>query len=203
MGPHLAGLGFMKSVCVFCGSNPGQDPVYAAGARAMGAEIAKRGLTLVYGGGAVGLMGIVANAALDAGGEVHGVIPKALRDKEIGHIGLTRLEVVDTMHTRKARMAELSAGFIAMPGGIGTFEELFEIWTWGQLGIHAKPLALLNVAGFYDPLAVFLDRTVEEGFLKPNHRAMVMTDTEPATLLDRMESYVPAATHKWIEKEQA
>jgi len=193
----------MKSVCVFCGSNPGQDPVYAAGARAMGAEIARRGLTLVYGGGAVGLMGIVANAALDAGGEVHGVIPKALRDKEIGHIGLTRLEVVDTMHTRKARMAELSAGFIAMPGGIGTFEELFEIWTWGQLGIHAKPLALLNVAGFYDPLAVFLDRTVEEGFLKPNHRAMVMTDTEPATLLDRMESYVPAATHKWIEKEQA
>jgi len=193
----------MKSVCVFCGSNPGQDPVYAAGARAMGAEIAKRGLTLVYGGGAVGLMGIVANAALDAGGEVHGVIPKALRDKEIGHIGLTRLEIVDTMHTRKARMAELSAGFIAMPGGIGTFEELFEIWTWGQLGIHAKPLALLNVAGFYDPLAVFLDRTVEEGFLKPNHRAMVMTDTEPATLLDRMEAYVPAATYKWIEKEQA
>ena len=193
----------MKSVCVFCGSNPGQDTVNAAGARAMGAEIARRGLTLVYGGGAVGLMGIVANAALDAGGEVHGVIPKALRDKEIGHIGLTRLEVVDTMHTRKARMAELSAGFIAMPGGIGTFEELFEIWTWGQLGIHAKPMGLLNVAGFYDPLAVFLDRTVEEGFLKANHRAMVMTDTEPATLLDRMEAYVPAATYKWIEKEQA
>jgi len=193
----------MRSVCVFCGSNPGHDPVYAAGARAMGAEIAKRGLTLVYGGGAVGLMGIVANAALDAGGEVHGVIPKALRDKEIGHIGLTRLEIVDTMHTRKARMAELSDGFIAMPGGIGTFEELFEIWTWGQLGIHAKPLALLNVAGFYDPLAVFLDRTTEEGFLKPNHRAMVMTDTEPATLLDRMQAYVPAATYKWIEKEQA
>lgn len=193
----------MRSVCVFCGSNPGHHPVYAAGARAMGAEIAKRGLTLVYGGGAVGLMGIVANAALDAGGEVHGVIPKALRDKEIGHIGLTRLEIVDTMHTRKARMAELSDGFIAMPGGIGTFEELFEIWTWGQLGIHAKPLALLNVAGFYDPLAVFLDRTTEEGFLKPNHRAMVMTDTEPATLLDRMQAYVPAATYKWIEKEQA
>ena len=203
MGPHLAGTGIMRSICVFCGSNPGNDPVYAAGARAMGAEIAKRGLTLVYGGGAVGLMGIVANAALDAGGEVHGVIPKALREKEIGHIGLTRLEVVDTMHTRKARMAELSDGFIAMPGGIGTFEELFEIWTWGQLGIHAKPLALLNVAGFYDPLAVFLDRTTEEGFLKPNHRAMVMTDTEPATLLDRMQAYVPAATYKWIEKEQA
>ena len=186
----------MKSVCVFCGSNPGNDPVYAAGARAMGAEIARRGLVLVYGGGAVGLMGIVANAALEAGGEVHGVIPKALRDKEVGHFGLTRLEVVDTMHTRKARMAELSDGFIAMPGGIGTFEELFEIWTWGQLGIHGKPLGLLNVAGFYDPLATFLDRTVEAGFLKANHRAMAMTDTEPATLLDRMNDYVPVSyTH--------
>ena len=147
----------MKSVCVFCGSNPGNDPVYAAGARAMGAEIARR--------------------------------------------GLTRLEVVDTMHTRKARMAELSNGFIAMPGGIGTFEELFEIWTWGQLGIHAKPLGLLNIAGFYDPLAIFLDQTVEAGFLKQSHRAMAMTDTEPATLLDRMEAYVPAATYKWVEKE--
>lgn len=192
----------MKSICVFCGSNPGNDPVYADGARAMGAEIARRGLVLVYGGGAVGLMGIVANAALDAGGEVHGVIPRALREKEVGHFGLTRLEVVDTMHTRKARMAELSDGFIAMPGGIGTFEELFEIWTWGQLGIHAKPLGLLNVAGFYDPLAVFLDQTVEAGFLKPTHRAMAMTDTQPATLLDRMEQYVPAQTIKWVEKEE-
>ena len=144
----------------------------------------------------------VANAAMEAGGEVHGVIPQALKDKEVGHVGLTRLEVVDTMHTRKARMAALSEGFIAMPGGIGTFEELFEIWTWGQLGIHAKPLGLLNVAGFYDPLATFLDQTVEAGFLKQGHRAMAMTDTEPATLLDRMEAYVPAATYKWIEKDQ-
>ena len=192
----------MKSVCVFCGSNPGNEPVYAAGARAMGAEIARRGLVLVYGGGAVGLMGIVANAALEAGGEVHGVIPRALREKEVGHYGLTRLEVVETMHIRKARMAELSDAFIAMPGGIGTFEELFEIWTWGQLGIHSKPLAFLNVAGFYDPLAAFLDNTVEAGFLKPTHRAMTLTDTEPATLLDRMEQYVPAATIKWVEKEQ-
>ncbi|SEF68783.1 TIGR00730 family Rossman fold protein [Bosea lathyri] len=192
----------MKSICVFCGSNPGNEPVYAAGARAMGTEIARRGLVLVYGGGAVGLMGIVANAALEAGGEVHGIIPRALREKEIGHFGLTRLEVVDTMHTRKARMAELSDGFIAMPGGIGTFEELFEIWTWGQLGIHSKPLGLLNIAGFYDPLASFLDGTVEAGFLKQTHRAIAMTDTEPATLLDRMEQYVPAATIKWVEKEQ-
>lgn len=192
----------MKSICVFCGSNPGNDPVYAEGARAMGAEIARRGLVLVYGGGAVGLMGIVANAALDAGGEVHGVIPRALREKEVGHFGLTRLEVVETMHVRKARMAELSDGFIAMPGGIGTFEELFEIWTWGQLGIHAKPLAFLNIAGFYDPLAAFLDGTVEAGFLKPTHRAMTLTDTQPATLLDRMEQYVPAQTIKWVEKEE-
>ena len=192
----------MKSVCVFCGANPGNDPVYAAGARAMGIEIARRGLVLVYGGGAVGLMGVVANAALEAGGEVHGVIPRALREKEIGHNDLTRLEIVDTMHIRKARMAELSEGFIAMPGGIGTFEELFEIWTWGQLGIHDKPLGLLNVAGFYDPLATFLDGTVEAGFLKQAHRAMAMTDTEPATLLDRMEAYVPTPTYKWVEKEE-
>ena len=192
----------MKSICVFCGANPGNDPVYAAGARAMGVEIARRGLTLVYGGGAVGLMGVVANAALEAGGEVHGVIPRALREKEIGHNDLTRLEVVDTMHIRKARMAELSDGFIAMPGGIGTFEELFEIWTWGQLGIHEKPLGLLNIAGFYDPLAAFLDGTVEAGFLKQAHRAMAMTDTEPATLLDRMGAYVPTPTYKWVEKEE-
>jgi hypothetical protein len=192
----------MKSVCVFCGSNPGNDPVYAEGARAMGREIARRGLILVYGGGAVGLMGIVADAALQAGGEVHGVIPRALRDKEVGHHHLTRLEIVDTMHIRKARMADLSDGFIAMPGGIGTFEELFEIWTWGQLGIHSKPLGLLNVAGFYDPLAAFLDGTVEAGFLKQTHRAMAMTDTRPETLLDRMEQYVPAAVIKWVEKEE-
>lgn len=192
----------MKSICVFCGSNPGNDPVYADAARAMGVEIARRGMVLVYGGGAVGLMGIVADAALAAGGEVHGVIPRALREKEVGHHHLTRLEIVETMHIRKARMAELSEGFIAMPGGIGTFEELFEIWTWGQLGIHDKPLAFLNVAGFYDPLATFLDNTVEAGFLKQTHRAMTITDTQPATLLDRMEQYVPAVTYKWVEKEE-
>ena len=192
----------MKSVCVFCGSNPGNDPAYAEGARAMGREIARRGMVLVYGGGAVGLMGVVANAALEAGGEVHGVIPQALRDKEVGHHGLTRLEVVDTMHTRKARMAELSEGFIAMPGGIGTFEELFEIWTWGQLGIHTKPLGMLDVAGFYEPLASFLDATVSAGFLKQSHRAIAMTETDPAALLDRMEAYVPQATYKGGETEQ-
>jgi uncharacterized protein (TIGR00730 family) len=150
----------MKSVCVFCGSSPGLNPVYRQGAIAMGEAIARRGLTLVYGGGAVGLMGVVADAALKAGGAVHGVIPQALDRREVAHKGLTRLEVVDSMHSRKARMAELSDGFIAMPGGIGTFEEMFEIWTWGQLGIHAKPLGFLDIAGFYHGLATFLDHAV-------------------------------------------
>lgn len=192
----------MKSVCVFCGSSPGNDPVHAEGARAMGAEIARRGLTLVYGGGAVGLMGIVADAALAAGGEVHGVIPRALREKEVGHNGLTRLEVVETMHIRKARMAELSDGFIAMSGGIGTFEEIFEIWTWGQLGIHGKPLGFFNIAGFYDPLAAFLDNTASAGFLRQAHRDMAMTESEPAALLDKMAAYKPLAQIKWVEKEE-
>ena len=168
----------------------------------MGAEIARRGLTLVYGGGAVGLMGIVADAALAAGGEVHGVIPRALREKEIGHNKLTRLEVVETMHIRKARMAELSDGFIAMSGGIGTFEEIFEIWTWGQLGIHGKPLGFFNIAGFYDPLAVFLDNTASAGFLRQAHRDMAMTESDPAILLDQMEAYKPLAQIKWVEKEE-
>ncbi|MGW9333688.1 LOG family protein [Bosea sp. NPDC055594] len=192
----------MKSVCVFCGSSPGNDPIHAEGARAMGAEIARRGLTLVYGGGAVGLMGIVADAALAAGGEVHGVIPRALREKEVGHNGLTRLEVVETMHIRKARMAELSDGFIAMSGGIGTFEEIFEIWTWGQLGIHGKPLGFFNIAGFYDPLAAFLDNTASAGFLRQAHRDMAMTESEPAALLDKMAAYKPLAQIKWVEKDE-
>ena len=192
----------MKSVCVFCGSSPGNDPVHAEGARAMGTEIARRGLTLVYGGGAVGLMGIVADAALAAGGEVHGVIPRALREKEVGHNGLTRLEVVETMHIRKARMAELSDGFIAMSGGIGTFEEIFEIWTWGQLGIHGKPLGFFNIAGFYDPLAAFLDNTASAGFLRQAHRDMAMTESDPAALLDKMAAYKPLAQIKWVEKDE-
>lgn len=192
----------MKSVCVFCGSSPGNDPVHAEGARAMGTEIARRGLTLVYGGGAVGLMGIVADAALAAGGEVHGVIPRALREKEVGHNGLTRLEVVETMHIRKARMAELSDGFVAMSGGIGTFEEIFEIWTWGQLGIHGKPLGFFNIAGFYDPLAAFLDNTASAGFLRQAHRDMAMTESDPAALLDKMAAYKPLAQIKWVEKDE-
>ena len=176
----------MKSVCVFCGSNPGNDPVYAAGARAMGAEIARRGMVLVYGGGAVGLMGIVADAALAAGGEVHGVIPRALREKEVGHHHLTRLEIVETMHIRKARMAELSEGFIAMPGGIGTFEELFEIWTWAQLGIHDKPSGFLDVGGFWQPLRAMRSTMLEAGFLARDAAGVVTFDADLTTLLARL-----------------
>lgn len=161
----------LRSVCVFCGASPGASPVYQEAAVALGRHLAERGLTLVYGGGAVGLMGTVADAALAAGGEVIGIIPQSLQEAEIGHKGLTRLEVVDGMHARKARMAELADAFIALPGGLGTLEELFEVWTWGQLGYHAKPLGLLEVNGFYDPLLTFLDHLVDERFVRAEHRA--------------------------------
>ncbi len=188
----------MRSLCIFCGSSPGLDPAYRAGAVAMGQAIARRGLALIYGGGAVGLMGVVADAALEAGGEVIGIIPAALDKKEIGHKGLTRLEVVDSMHTRKARMAELADGFVALPGGVGTFEEIFEVWTWGQLGIHAKPLGFLNVAGFYDGLAGFLDHATAQGFMKPGHRAMAAMATDPDTLLDALIAWRPTEQAKWM-----
>jgi uncharacterized protein (TIGR00730 family) len=193
----------MRALCIFCGSSPGIDPAYRAGAIAMGRAIARRGLTLVYGGGAVGLMGVVADAALQADGEVHGVIPEALKLKEVGHMGLTRLDVVDSMHTRKARMAELSDGFIALPGGIGTFEEIFEIWTWGQLGIHEKPLGFLNVAGFYDGLAGFLDHATQQGFMRPGHRAMAATSTDPDALIDALAAWRPTAQAKWMSAAES
>jgi hypothetical protein len=190
----------MKSVCVFCGSSPGGNPAYLAAARAIGREIAGRGLHLVYGGAKVGLMGAVADAALAAGGEVTGVLPKALMIKEIGHPGLSRLEIVNSMHERKARMAELSDGFIALPGGAGTLEEIFEIWTWGQLGFHGKPAGFLNVAGYYDKLAGFLDHTVGEAFVKPVHRDMLIFHDDPTALLDALAAYKAPATGKWLER---
>ena len=190
------------SICVYCGSRPGERPEFTHVAQAVGRWIGERRGQLVYGGGRTGLMGTVAEATRQAGGRVVGIIPKALVDKELANTLCDELHIVDTMHERKAMMGERADAFLAMAGGIGTFEELFEIWTWGQLGIHDKPLALLNVAGFYDPLATFLDNTVEAGFLKQAHRAMAMTDTQPETLLDRMEQYVPAATYKWVEKEE-
>ncbi len=185
-------------LCVFCGSNPGLEPSYLAMARALGRMLAQEKIALVYGGGAVGLMGAVADAALEGGGEVIGVIPQALMDKEIGHRGLADLRVVGSMHERKALMAELASGFIALPGGLGTFEELFEVWTWAQLGYHRKPCALLNAAGFYDRLISFLDDVVERGFVKPIHRSMLIVEDEPAALIQAIRGYEPPVVDKWI-----
>ncbi len=190
----------MRRVCVFCGSSFGTKPDYAASAEALGRLIAQSGLGLVYGGGNVGLMGVVADAALAAGGEVIGIIPEAMMKWEVGHLDLTELRVVATMHERKAAMAELADGFIALAGGIGTMEELFEVWTWGQLGLHDKPLGFLDVAGYYGHLHAFLDHMTAEGFLKPRHRDMVMVESDPETLLTRMGAYAPPATIQVIDR---
>jgi uncharacterized protein (TIGR00730 family) len=160
--------------------------------------IATAGLELVYGGARVGLMGIVADAALAAGGDVIGVLPQALMDRELAHRSLTRLHITRSMHERKALMADLADGFVALPGGIGTFEELFEIWTWGQLGYHAKPVALLDIAGFYQPLLAFLDTVVAAGFVREAHRALLIDESEPGRLIDRMRAFTSPAVAKWI-----
>ncbi len=186
-------------LCVFCGSNAGQDPIYLQVARALGETMASQGIDLVYGGASVGLMGAVADAALAKGGHVIGVMPQALVDKEIAHRGLSDLRVVGSMHERKALMAELADGFIALPGGLGTFEELFEVWTWAQLGYHRKPCALLNAGGFYDKLTDFLDDVVERGFVKPIHRAMLIVENEPAALIEAVHTYEPPKVDKWIK----
>lgn len=191
----------LTSVCVFCGASSGNNPVYREAAITLGRTLAERKLTLVYGGGAVGLMGIVADAALAAGGEVIGVIPHSLNDLEIGHKGLTRLEVVDGMHARKARMAELADAFIALPGGLGTLEELFEVWTWGQLGYHGKPLGLLEVNGFYSKLTGFLDHLVEENFVREQHRAMLQLNESAGELLDALDAWRPTVLPKWVDKQ--
>ncbi|MDP1718073.1 MAG: TIGR00730 family Rossman fold protein [Burkholderiales bacterium] len=192
----------MHSICVFCGSNTGRSEVYADAARALARAIAGRGLKLVYGGGNIGLMGVLAEAALAAGGQVIGVTPRRLLEKEVVHRGLTELRVVESMHERKALMAELSDAFIAMPGGLGTFEETFEVLTWTQLGFHRKPCGLLNVAGFYDKLASFLDHAVTERFLKAEHRAMVLTGSDPAALIAQLDSYRLPEVSKWIDGGQ-
>ena len=190
----------MRAVCVFCGSSLGGNPAYLAAAQTMGRLIAERGSAVVYGGAKVGLMGAVADAALAAGGEVIGVLPSALENKELAHTGLSRLEIVGSMHERKARMAELSDGFIALPGGAGTLEEIFEIWTWGQLGFHEKPAGFLNVAGYYDRLIAFLDQTVSEAFVKPIHRDMLMFHHDPTALLAAMSGYDAPVAGKWLER---
>jgi uncharacterized protein (TIGR00730 family) len=191
----------MRRVCVYAGSNPGSHPAYAEAARSLATVLADRGIGLVYGGGRVGLMGVLADTVLEAGGDAIGVMPQALIDREIGHRGLTELRVVDSMHERKAQMAELSDAFVAVPGGIGTLEELIEVYTWSQLGIHHKPCGVLNVRGYYDHLAAFLDHAVAQGFLRPQHRAVLSVASEPAELLDRMAGYEPPAVGKWTELE--
>jgi hypothetical protein len=193
----------MHRVCVFCGSSAGSNPLYAEAARQMGRALVDRGLSLVYGGGQVGLMGIVADAVLEAGGEVIGVIPHALNAREIAHHGLTKLHVVDSMHERKALMASLSDAFVAMPGGFGTYEEFFEAVTWTQLGVHRKPCGLLNVAGFYDPVVQFIDRAVAEQFIRPQHRATILVDADPGRLLVQLAQAVLPEVPKWIGLAEA
>lgn len=188
----------MQRVCVYCGSSPGDRPVYTEAARVLGHAIAARGLTLVYGGGHVGLMGVVADAALAGGGEVIGIIPQRLVDAEVAHHGLTRLEVVDSMHERKARMAELSDAFIALPGGFGTLDELFEILTWAQLGMHGKPCGLLEIENYFAPLVTWVDNAVTSGFIRRRHRELLMVDDDRERLLDRLAAHEPVAISKWV-----
>jgi len=190
----------MQRLCVFCGSKSGDNPVYADVTRQLGMAIVARGLGLVYGAGHVGLMGVLADAVLQAGGSVIGVIPRALVDKELAHGGLTEMHVVDSMHERKAVMADLADGFMALPGAYGTADELFEILTWAQLGLHAKPIGLLNVTGFFDPLLAWINTTVREGFLRERHRTLLMQSSDPVELLDRLIAAQPApVTPKWID----
>jgi uncharacterized protein (TIGR00730 family) len=192
----------LSSICVFCGSNGGAHPAYVEAAEAVGRGLAQRGVRVVYGGGKVGMMGAVADAAREAGGEVVGVIPQSIFDLEIGHTGIDDLRVVGSMHERKALMAELSDAFIALPGGIGTLEELFEVYTWAQLGIHAKPLGLLDVAGYYQPLVAFLDHTVAEGFLRTATRTMLAVGDDLDGLLETLRRWEPVTVHKWIDLDK-
>jgi uncharacterized protein (TIGR00730 family) len=192
-----------RAVCVFCGSSPRVDPEYLATAATVGRGLAERGLRLVYGGASIGLMGALADAALASGGEVVGVIPESLAVREVAHTGLTELRVTSSMHARKALMAELSGAFVALPGGLGTFDELLEILSWSQLGIHDKPIGLLNVAGFYDGLIGLLDRAVHDQFARPEHRQLLFVATEPEELLDGLASHRPRRLPKWVPRVRA
>jgi uncharacterized protein (TIGR00730 family) len=192
----------VRSICVFCGSNFGARDIYAEAAREVGRTIAGRGMTLIYGGAAVGLMGALADAALEAGGTVIGVIPAALVEREIAHYGLSETHQVNSMHERKAIMADRSDAFIALPGGAGTMEETFETWTWAQLGHHRKPVGLLNVERFFDPLLTFLDHQVGERFMRPEHRDMLLVESDPEKLLDRFAAYRAPVIEKWIRPDE-
>jgi uncharacterized protein (TIGR00730 family) len=191
----------MQRLCVFCGSSPGSDPAFLAAAEAVGRALARDRIELVYGGGNVGLMGILADAALKAGGRVTGVIPRFLLAKELGHRGVTDLRIVESMHERKALMADLSDGFLALPGGFGTLDEFCEILTWGQLGLHTKPCGLLNVAGFYDAFLAQIDRAVQDRLVRPEHRNLILADDAVDNLLARMRHQKPVETPKWLDRE--
>jgi uncharacterized protein (TIGR00730 family) len=192
----------LKRVCVYCGSNPGRQPIYREAAAELGRELVQRDIALVYGGASIGVMGAVANAVLENGGEVIGVIPQSLATREVAHANLTELVVVTSMHERKAMMADLADGFVALPGGWGTFEELFEILTWAQLGIHEKPCGLLNIAGYYDHLALFLQHAMDERFVREEYKPMIIMEQQPETLLDRFANYQPPQVRKWIGPEE-
>lgn len=192
----------ISSICIFAGSKSGDLPDYAEAARAVGQLLAQHKITLVYGGSGIGLMGVLADAALAAQGRVIGVIPQALVDLEVAHRGLSDLRIVATMHQRKALMAQLAQAFIALPGGIGTMEEFFEIWTWAILGEHNKPFALLNVRDYYAPLLGFLDHAVERGFLRRQHRSVLLVESDPARLLERMHDYRMPPMRQWITAEK-
>jgi uncharacterized protein (TIGR00730 family) len=192
----------IKSIAVFCGSSMGVSPAYEAAAKALGKLLALHNIRLVYGGAKVGLMGAVADASLTAGGEVIGVIPHFLSGKEIAHGGLSELMLVDTMHERKLRMSELADATISLPGGFGTMEEFFEVLTWAQLGLHTKPVGLLNVLDFYKPLYAFFDQMVKEGFLKPENRHLVLLDDKPEGLLQQFENYVAPEVSKWLKRKE-
>jgi uncharacterized protein (TIGR00730 family) len=183
-------------ICIFCGSHSGNNELYGNAAREMGTTLAQRGIDVVYGGGRVGLMGALADAALKSGGAVIGVMPQSLVEREIQHTGLTQLHVVASMHERKTKMADLSDGFIALPGGAGTLEEIFEQWTWAQLGIHQKPCGFLNTNSYYDPLRLMIEKMASEAFLRPEHASMLFFETDPATLIDAFRNYSPPPT-KW------
>jgi uncharacterized protein (TIGR00730 family) len=191
----------MRRICVFCGSTAGSRPEYRAAAEEMGAELVRRNIGLVYGGGNVGLMGIIADAVLKAGGEAMGVIPENLMAREIGHKELTKLHVVRSMHERKALMGDLSDAFVALPGGFGTLEEFCEVLTWTQLGLHAKPCGILNILGYYTPLLSMFDHAVEERFLKPENRALVLARESTADLLQALEQWRPVRVEKWLSRE--
>ncbi|WP_321914684.1 MULTISPECIES: TIGR00730 family Rossman fold protein [unclassified Paraburkholderia] len=189
----------MKAVCVYCGSSPGANPIYTEAAQAFGRALVAANLALVYGGGKVGLMGVIADTVMAGGGRAIGVIPELLVDKEVGHAGLTELHVVPDMHHRKKMMADLSDAFVAMPGGAGTLEELFEVYTWAQLGYHRKPVGVLNIGGFYDPLMSLLDHTVREGFMRQTYRDMLQTDSDPAALIAKLQRYHAPEKDKWAD----